>query len=30
MTKGLTERQAQVLEFITCFLNQQGYPPTVR
>lgn len=30
MTKGLTERQAQVLEFITSFLNQQGYPPTVR
>lgn len=30
MTKGLTERQAQVLEFINSFLNQQGYPPTVR
>ncbi|MBI5524473.1 MAG: repressor LexA [Desulfarculus sp.] len=30
MTKGLTERQAQVLEFINSFLHQQGYPPTVR
>lgn len=30
MTRGLTDRQAQVLEFIQQFLNEQGYPPTVR
>lgn len=30
MTKGLTERQAQVLEFINSFLAQHGYAPTVR
>ncbi len=30
MTKGLTDRQAQVLEFINSFLAEHGYPPTVR
>ncbi len=30
MTRGLTDRQAQVLEFINKFLSRQGYPPTVR
>jgi repressor LexA len=30
MTKGLTDRQSQVLEFINSFLATQGYPPTVR
>ncbi|MFH1035468.1 MAG: transcriptional repressor LexA [Pseudomonadota bacterium] len=30
MTRGLTDRQAQVLEFINSFLTRQGYPPTVR
>ena len=30
MTRGLTQRQAQVLAFIEEFTAQQGYPPTVR
>ena len=30
MTRGLTQRQAQVLEFIEEFTAQNGYPPTVR
>lgn len=30
MTKGLTPRQAQVLEFINDYLDEHGYPPTVR
>ncbi|MFZ5584319.1 MAG: transcriptional repressor LexA [Thermodesulfobacteriota bacterium] len=30
MTRGLTDRQAQVLEFIQDFLADHGYPPTVR
>jgi repressor LexA len=30
MTKGLTRRQAQVLEFINNYLDEHGYPPTVR
>jgi len=30
MTRGLTERQAQVLKFISDHLAQHGYPPTVR
>ncbi|MCB2192944.1 MAG: transcriptional repressor LexA [Deltaproteobacteria bacterium] len=30
MTRGLTKRQAQVLEFIEEFTNTHGYPPTVR
>lgn len=30
MTRGLTQRQAQVLEFIEEFTSSQGYPPTVR
>ncbi len=30
MTLGLTNRQAQVLEFIKDFLAAHGYPPTVR
>lgn len=30
MTRGLTARQAQVLEFIQDFLADHGYPPTVR
>lgn len=30
MTKGLTKRQMQVLEFIDGFVGDHGYPPTVR
>lgn len=30
MTRGLTQRQAQVLEFIEEFTRAHGYPPTVR
>lgn len=30
MTRGLTDRQSQVLEFINDFLVENGYPPTVR
>lgn len=30
MTRGLTPRQAQVLEFINDYLEEHGYPPTVR
>ena len=30
MTRGLTPRQSQVLEFITDYLESRGYPPTVR
>lgn len=30
MTRGLTSRQAQVLEFINRYLEEHGYPPTVR
>ncbi|MCF8035086.1 MAG: transcriptional repressor LexA [Desulfarculaceae bacterium] len=30
MTRGLTQRQAQVLEFIEEFTATNGYPPTVR
>ncbi|CAO0820659.1 LexA repressor [Desulfarculales bacterium] len=30
MTRDLTDRQTQVLEFINSFLTRQGYPPTVR
>ncbi len=30
MTRGLTPRQAQVLEFINDYLGEHGYPPTVR
>ncbi len=30
MTRGLTNRQAQVLEFISDHLARHGYPPTVR
>ncbi len=30
MTRGLTPRQAQVLEFINQYLDEHGYPPTVR
>lgn len=30
MTLGLTDRQAQVLEFIRDFQAEHGYPPTVR
>jgi repressor LexA len=30
MTKGLTSRQTQVLEFINQYLEDHGYPPTVR
>lgn len=30
MTRGLTNRQAQVLAFISDHLAQHGYPPTVR
>ena len=30
MTKGLTNRQGQVLDFIKAFQNKHGYPPTVR
>ncbi len=30
MTKGLTGRQREVLEFITRFKEDRGYPPTVR
>ena len=30
MTKGLTKRQRQVLEFISEFQAEHGYPPTVR
>ncbi len=30
MTRGLTARQAQVLEFIQDFTHGNGYPPTVR
>lgn len=28
--QGLTERQRQILEFITRRINEQGYPPTIR
>src|SRR3989304_7959144 len=30
MAQGLTPRQREVLEFIKRFLDEQGYPPTVR
>jgi repressor LexA len=30
VTKGLTKRQAEVLEFINRYLEEHGYPPTVR
>jgi len=30
MTRGLTPRQAQVLAFINNYLDEHGYPPTVR
>ncbi|HEV8664051.1 MAG TPA: transcriptional repressor LexA [Candidatus Methylomirabilis sp.] len=30
MAQGLTPRQREVLEFIKRFLEEQGYPPTVR
>lgn len=30
MTKGLTSRQKQVLDFINAFLTRNGFPPTVR
>ncbi|KMY69147.1 hypothetical protein AAU61_06450 [Desulfocarbo indianensis] len=30
MTRGLTPRQAQVLTFINDYLDEHGYPPTVR
>lgn len=30
MTRGLTARQAQVLDFIEEFTSSHGYPPTVR
>jgi repressor LexA len=30
MTKGLTNRQGQVLDFIKAFQAKRGYPPTVR
>lgn len=30
MTKGLTKRQGQVLDFISEFVDGHGYPPTVR
>ncbi len=30
MTRGLTKRQAEVLEFINTYLEDHGYPPTVR
>jgi repressor LexA len=30
MTKGLTDRQTQVLQFIQDFQAEHGYPPTVR
>lgn len=30
MTRGLTTRQSQVLNFILDFSSQHGYPPTVR
>ena len=30
MTKGLTNRQGQVLDFIKAFQAKYGYPPTVR
>ena len=30
MTRGLTDRQGQVLGFINDYRQQQGYPPTVR
>ncbi|MBU4603340.1 MAG: hypothetical protein KKH66_00405, partial [Proteobacteria bacterium] len=30
MTRGLTQRQAQVLAFIEEFTSANGYPPTVR
>src|SRR5437868_1626494 len=28
--QGLTERQRQILEFITRRIGEQGYPPTIR
>ena len=28
--KGLTERQRLVLDFITTFAKEHGYPPTIR
>src|ERR1700741_1983471 len=28
--QGLTERQRQILEFITKRIGEQGYPPTIR
>jgi len=30
VTRGLTKRQAEVLEFINTYLEDHGYPPTVR
>lgn len=30
MTRGLTDRQTQVLEFISQYLEDHSYPPTVR
>lgn len=28
--QGLTERQQQILNAITSYINEKGYPPTVR
>jgi repressor LexA len=28
--KGLTDRQKQILDFITVYITEQGYPPTIR
>ena len=28
--KGLTPRQREILDFITCSIQDNGYPPTIR
>ena len=28
--KGLTSRQREILDFITCSIQDNGYPPTIR
>src|SRR4051812_26854805 len=30
MAKGLTERQQEVFNFIVAYINDKGYPPTIR
>lgn len=29
-TNGLTKRQGEILDFVTCYLRENGYPPTIR